>query len=215
MKNAKVTLNIVFVLAASCYSINFSMNFPFPLATATGHFGDGISDTSTSYIGINMFVTSNKLYSELNYELLIPIIWTEGKWSDLESEKDGSYITGTAQYKLTDNDMFNFYIGPSAFGYIFSEDKIDDSYFGAGLSTTCTFTKYNHDKDIVPMTLLLSFGLNTDGHTLLYNPKLTFVSFGFYDDISELTFNVVMNVELQISSNYTYLRSGMALGFVF
>jgi len=189
------------------------VNVPVPFATATAHEGKGISDRATSYFGINIVVTDNNLYSDLNFEFLLPLLWAEGKWSSLETDKHGEYISGSIQKILTTGEnMVNVYLGPSIFGYNFRTNAVTDSYFGIGLTSSLTYTK---DGDNIPLTLMLSMSSTTDGNLIFINPKFTFLSYEIFPDLTGIHFNVLMSISYNYSKEYSYYDTGMSLGILF
>ena len=214
MRFIKTTTVYLLLLYSITNAASFRVNMPIPLVTATAHEGEDISDRDTSYFGINVIVTGTNLYSDFNYEFLMPILWSEGKWSELETDKNGEYYTGSIQHLLTEgNRLVNLYIGPSIFGYRFNTDNVTDSYVGMGVSTTIT---YNKDEDTdIPMTLMLSLSGTTDCNNMFISPKLSFMSYEMFPDLEGVHFNILMSVGINYSREYTYKTAGMALGIVF
>lgn len=211
IKTATIYLLLLYSITSA---VSVRVNFPFPLITATAHDGQGISDKGTSYFGINVIFTNENIYSELNFQFLTPILWTEGKWSELETDKQGEYLTASLQHILTEgNKLFNLYIGPSVFGYNFNTNNITDTYVGAGVTTTASFTKEeDNDKS---STLLLSLSSTTDFNHIFINPRLSYISYEMSPDLEGIHLNILMSIGINYSKNYTYYDTGIALGFIF
>jgi hypothetical protein len=203
------------ILATVTYSASVGLYLPFIPITGTSHNADIFSKNGTSYFGFSSSLEDSNIYTDIDYQFIIPFIFYEGKWSELSVDKRGQFLHSSALFRITElNYPFKFVLGSSAMAYRVYSDSGSLSYVGLGLCVGLTYTLYKEDEQ--PVTFIVDTSLNTDGNTVFVSPRFKFLYHEiFKDKVEDLSLDFSFLFRYNYSSEYSFFEGGAHIGIIF